>query len=373
MPAPPTTADVRPPTKILSAAASGSVELFRRYNGDVDAIFGHAGISVRDLESPLNELNLAQYCAMFEEAARQTGHDNIGLDFGHDFHPKRLGMLGFAALSSPTLAAALRNLVTYFPAHQGSTTFGMVQDCDILWLHYRIHDPRIEKRRQDAELSLGMFCNVFRAALGPDWAPLEVRFEHARPDGAEAHERCFGAPVHFGRRTNAIAFRRSDLNVQMPERDPYLFAVVRPFLESRCRAAADTEAFAARLREELKLLLRNGLPTLSDTARHMGLSETALQRLLREKGLSFADVLRAARQELALHYLNESDLSLTEIALSLGYSELSAFSRAFRSWTGMNPQRFRRTAQRGRGIGAEQTLRQDQSLPPQDDGVRRLA
>ncbi len=80
--------------------------------------------------------------------------------------------------------------------------------------------------------------------------------------------------------------------------------------------------------------------------------EAALQRLLREKGLSFGDVLRAARQELALHYLNESDLSLTEIALCLGYSELSAFSRAFRSWTGMNPQRFRRTAGRGRGNAA---------------------
>jgi AraC-like DNA-binding protein len=337
------TADQGPPTKILTAAASGAADLFRRYRGDVDRIWGRVGIRAHDLDSPVNEINLAQYCGMFEEAARQTGHDNIGLEFGHDFHPRRLGMLGFAALSSATLAAALRNMVAYFPAHQGRTSFGLVQDCGILWLHYRIHDPRIEQRRQDAELSLGMFCNLFWAALGRDWCPLEVRFEHARPAGADEHERRFGAPVKFGRRTNAIAFRRSDLDSRMPDPDPYLFAVVSAFLETRCQPQGDPEVFAARLREQIRLLLRKGLPTQAAVAAQMGMREATFQRRLRANGLTFADVLRAARQELALHYLAQSDLALTEIALNLGYSELSAFSRAFRSWTGMSPQRFRRT------------------------------
>jgi AraC-like DNA-binding protein len=330
------------PTKVLSAAATGSAELFLRYRGDVDAIYGRAGIRADDLDSPINEINLAQYCAMFEEAARQTGQDNIGLEFGQSFLPKQLGMLGFAAVSSPTLAAALRNLETYFPAHQGQTSFGLVQDCDILWLHYRIFDERIDRRRQDAELSMGMFCNVFREALGREWAPLEVCFEHPRPDGAAEHERRFGAPVKFGRRTNAMAFKRSDLDACMPNQDPYLLSLVRPFLESRCQPTTDPEVFAARLRNEIKVHLRNGLPTLKDLSELMGMSEAAVQRLLRVNGITFADVIRAAREELAIHYLTRSDLSLTEIACNLGYSELSAFSRAFRSWTGFSPQRYRR-------------------------------
>lgn len=338
-----------PPPKILAAAASGAAELFRRHKGDVERIWGRVGIRADDLDSPVNEIDLAQYCGMFEEAARQTGHDNIGLEFGYDFSPRRLGMLGYAAISAPTLATALRRLVDYFPAHQGRTSFGLVQEADILWLHYRIHDPAITERRQDAELSLGMFCNIFWTALGRDWRPVEVRFEHARPDGAAEHERRFGAPVYWGRRTNAIAFRRADLDARMPDHDPYLFSVVRPFLESRCRPRFDPEAFAARLREEVKLHLRRGLPSPVTLAAAMGMSEGALLRLLRRNGLSFADILRAARQELALHYLSQSDMSLTEIALSLGYSELSAFSRAFRSWTGMSPQRFRRLPMAPRG------------------------
>lgn len=330
------------PAKVLSAAATGAADLFMRHNGDVDAIYGAAGIRADDLDSPLNEINLAQYCAMFEEASRHTGHDNIGLEFGQAFQPRQLGMLGFAAVSSPTLAAALRNLQAYFPAHQGQTLFGLVHDCDILWLHYRIFDERIDRRRQDAELSMGMFCNIFREALGRDWAPLEVCFEHSRPDGAGEHERRFGAPVKFGRRTNAMAFRRSDLDAGMPNQDPYLFSVVRPFLESRCQPTSDPQVFAAQLRHEIKAHLRNGLPSLKDLSDIMGMSESAVQRLLRSNGMTFADVLRAAREELAIHYLTRSDLSLTEIAFNLGYSELSAFSRAFRSWTGVSPQRYRR-------------------------------
>jgi AraC-like DNA-binding protein len=330
------------PTKVLSAAATGSADLFLRYNGDVDSIYGAVGIRANELNSPINEINLAKYCAMFEEAARQTGQDNIGLEFGQSFQPKHLGMLGFAAVSSPTLAAALRNLEAYFPAHQGQTSFGLVQDCDLLWLHYCIFDERIEQRRQDAELSMGMFCNVFREALGPDWAPLEVCFEHSRPDGSGEHERRFRAPVKFGRRTNAMAFKRSDLDACMPNQDPYLLSLVRPFLMSRCQPTTDPEVFAARLRNEIKVHLRSGLPTLRDLAELMGMSEAAVQRLLRLNGITFADVLRAAREELAIHYLVRSDLTLTEIAFNLGYSELSAFSRAFRSWTGVSPQRYRR-------------------------------
>lgn len=330
------------PTKVLAAAATGTVSFFEKSGGDVDRIFGRAGVSTDDLENPLAELNLKSYCALFEEAARQTGNDNIGLRFGHGFQPRQLGVLGYAALSAPTIAAALRNLERFFPAHQGLTSFRLIQESGILWLSYRIIDSRIEQRRQDAELSLGMFCNIFKTALGADWAPLEVRFEHPRPDGAGEHEMLFGAPVEFGRRTNAFAFRRSDLDALMPDQDPYLASVVERFLQSRCELQASPQDFAQAVKNEIRMHLGETLPTMADISRLFGMPETTFQKQLRERGLSFGDILKAARQELALHYMADTDMPLTEIASSLGYSELSAFSRAFRNWTGMSPMRYRR-------------------------------
>ncbi len=329
--------------KILAAAASGIEELIARHGGDIDAIFGRATISTDQLASPINELNLLQFCALFEEAAKQTGYDNFGLQFGQTFAPQRLGAIGYISITSPTLAAGLHNLVRYFPAHQDSSVLSLEADRDLLWLTYQILDPRIEARRQDAELSLGMFCNIFRNALGPDWAPLEVHFEHSKPDGGGEHERRFGAPTLFGQKTNALAFRREALSQPMSACDPYLFAVIEPFLAQRAaNRRAPTDVVAA-LKQEIKLQLGEGSSTLRSLARRMGVETADLQRRLRELGVSYNDLLRAVRQDLALHYIRESDLPLTEIALAVGYSELSAFSRAFRAWTGVSPQRYRKT------------------------------
>ncbi len=330
------------PPKVLACAATGVEDFIRANNGDVDAIFGAAGVRTDDLTNPFNELNLTQFCALFEESSQRTGNDNFGLRFGAQFKPKQLGAIGYAAISSPTLAAGLRNMEKYFPAHQGQSSFGLLQDSDVLWLSYRIFDSRITARRQDAELSMGMFLNVFRNALGNDWSPLELRFEHDRPDGASEHETVFNAPVQFGRRTNALAFRRSELDATMPDSDPYLFSLIEPFLKSRCQLKANPEDFATLVRNEIKLHLGEVNPSIAEIARFFGVTDHAFQRQLKAHKVSFHDLLRAARQELALHYMNDAQIPLTEVASSLGYSELSAFSRAFRKWTGMSPQRFRR-------------------------------
>jgi AraC-like DNA-binding protein len=327
---------------VLAAAANGVVELIDRYHGDVDSIFGRATIDTDQLDSPFNELNLRQYCMLFEEAAAQTGHDNFGLQFGHDFLPKRLGAIGYIAINSPNVSAGLRNLIRYFPAHQGSSILSLEQDQDLLWLCYQIIDPRIEGRRQDAELSLGMFTNIFRHALGPGWRPVEVHFEHHRPDCAAEHQAKFDAPVLFDQKVNALAFRREELDAEMPANDPYLFAVIEPFLAERRELRQNPEDFVTALRHEIKLRLGDSPPSLERLAASLGLTSTGLRRRLKAFGVGFNDLVRAARQELALRYVADHDMPLTEVALALGYSELSAFSRAFRAWTGMSPQRFRR-------------------------------
>jgi len=332
--------------KVLASAASGVIPLIEANHGDPDLIFGRSGIQSTDLENPTNELNLGQFCHLFTEASHQTGNDNFGLHFGSDFEPRRLGAIGYAAISSPTLAAGLRNMEAYFPAHQEQSSFGLIRDDDMLWLSYRINDLQIRDRRHDAELSMGMFLNIFRHALGPDWRPLEIRFEHARPEHHQEHQEIFGAPVQFGRRTNALAFRPVDLDTRMPAADPYLYSIVETFLRSRCELHEDPENFAESVRNQIKLNLSTTIPTIAEIAQLFGLSDQKFQRELHAHKLSFKSLLKAAREELSLHYLDNHDLPLTEVAILLGYSELSAFSRAFRNWTGMSPQRYRQSHRR---------------------------
>ena len=329
------------PAKLLSAAANGVATHFKKNGGDLDVIFGESGLNHQDLEDPIKEINLQQYCQMFEIAAKNTGNCNIGLHFGQKFLPKQLGMIGYIATSSPTLGTGLGYMEKYFSAHQELSRFSLIHEDDIVWLSYRILDPRIKKKRQDAELSLGMFCNIFKESLGKNWSPLEIRFEHLETDGYKEHESRFNCPVEFGRRTNAIAFRKKDLEAKMPNCDPYLFSIVKSFLENRSSSKSPTD-FSMIVRNEIAMQLGSTIPTMEQIASVLGLSNKNFQKKLKFNKIKYANILKAARIDLALHYMDDPEIPLTEIAFNLGYSELSAFSRAFRNWTGISPQKYRR-------------------------------
>ncbi len=332
---------------VLAAAASGVVDLIEREGGDVDRIFGRAEIDTSRLDSPLNELGLRQYCRLFEEAARQTQYDNFGLRFGNSFQPRQLGALGYLAINSPTMAAALRNLATYFPAHQQNSTFAVREEGDLLLLDYQITDGRIVDRRQDAELSLGMFRNIFRHCHGARWRPVEIHFEHPAPIDGREHETLFDAPVFFSQRTNSLVFRHADLDAVMRGNDPYLFALIEPYMAGRQVSRGRSNDLIGQVRHEIEQQLSGGNPQLGKVAVALGVTSWTLQRRLRSLDVNFNDLVRAARRDLAMRYVAEPHIPLTEIAFLLGYSELSAFSRAFRQWTGMAPARYRRHHGRG--------------------------
>ena len=327
--------------QVLAAAADGIVGMISAMGGDVDRVFGEARVDLELLDSPFNELSLRQYCQLFEEAARQTHCDNFGLRFGHGFKPRQLGPLGYMAINSPTMAAGLRALVDYMPAHQQNTTMALRQERDLLYLDYQITDGRISRRRQDAELSLGMFCNIFYHCHGKQWIPLEIHFEHPRPLENREHETLFGAPVFFAQPTNSIVFRQGDLDRPMPDPDSYLFSLLEPFMRGRQRRAG-TDDLVGVVRQKIEQHFNTGDPNIKKIAGDLGMTSWTLHRRLRSLNVNFHDLVRGARRDLALRYVAEPHIALTEVAFLLGYSELSAFSRAFRHWTGMAPARYRR-------------------------------
>ena len=328
---------------VLACAASGIVPFIERAGGDIDRIFGNSGIAPDMAGSPTLKLRLSDYCRLFEEASRRTQNDNFGLWFGNQFQPRDLGLWGYAAVSSPTLGAALENLVGLFRYHQESSAMRLVPARDgLIRLEYRIEAPEILERRQDAELSLGMFLNVIRECCGPHWAPEEVYFEHPRPQLWQEHESAFAAPVYFSQPTNALAFRRDILERPMPARDLKLLATMQTCLEALGLQGGE-QGLYDRIRTAIRVKLPNGYPSLDQIAGDIRVSSAAVQRSLGEQGLSYKDAVEEMRRNLAKMYLDQRQLPLTEVALLLGYSELSAFTRAFTRWTGVSPRTYRQS------------------------------
>jgi AraC-like DNA-binding protein len=328
---------------VLAAAATGLVNFIEHQHGDVDSIFGNSGIAPDMAGAPTLKVKLSSYCRLFEESARRIKSPNFGLWFGQQFQPRDLGMWGYAAVSSPTLGAALDNLVRLFHYHQESSTMQLKRGKDgLIRLEYQIYSAEIVERRQDAELSLGMFSNILRECCGAKWAPVEVHFEHPRPEAWKEHEEAFDAPVYFSQPTNALLFRPDLLNRPMPGRDLKLLTMMQTCLESLGSHRSGDEGLVDRVKTAIRLDLPNGYPSLEKIAHELRVTPAAIQRELSGEGLTYKEAIEQVRRNLAQMYLDQRQLPLTEIALLLGYSELSAFTRAFTRWTGTSPRAYRR-------------------------------
>lgn len=332
---------------VLSSAATGLIEFIQQKGGDADRILGHAGLNPEHLQHPTVSLELDQYCAVFEEAACQTQDDNFGLRYGSQFKPDGLGMLGYVGMCSETLGDALRNVVKVFPIHQQGSLLRL--EMDNLWcrLDYQVQYGAIFRKRQDAELSLGMFTNLMRHCIGQRWAPERVYFEHPQPEAWHEHCKVFDAPVFFGQPCNSLVFRKSALDKVMPGRDSRLLAIVMESMELLARQGGNERQVGHGIINDVQAQIRiefaNGDPSLDRVAEQLNTTSWSLQRRLGETGLTFSGLVDKVRQELAQHYLTRTSLPISELALLLGYSEASAFSRAFRRWHGVSPKHWRKT------------------------------
>jgi AraC-like DNA-binding protein len=328
---------------VQAVAASGIEALIARHGGDPAGLMRRAGIDPQELAAPDGRVGLDRYCTLFETAARELEVDGFGLRFGHECYRSLLGILGDLAFNSPTVGAALAAMCRFFPTIQDQSCLTLRLQGRVVCLSYQIRDGRIVARRQDAELTIGSLLNVIRVATGPDWAPTEVLFEHAPPADRRDHEALLGAPVFFSSGINALRFPVEVLAAAMPAAD----GAALPAIETRALhrvKLAQPDDFVGRVFQEV----RAGLPAADfgqpAVAARLGMAEATLYRRLREHRLQYSDIVRDLRHNLAISLLQQRNLSLTEIALLLGYSELSAFTRAFSHWTGVPPSEYRRAA-----------------------------
>lgn len=331
-----------PDPAVLASAATGIVGFIERFGGDIDRIFGNVGLAPEMAGLPTLKLRLSAFCSLFEEASRLTQQDNFGLWFGNQFDPRDLGLWGYAAISAPTLGSALENLVGLFGYHQEASMLRLQPAGNgLVRLEYRIEAPDIVERRQDAELSLGMFYNVIRECCGSGWAPEEVHFEHPRPQEWKEHERAFSAPTYFSQPANALLFRPDVLDRPMPGRDGRLMATMQACLEGLACRSQGPVRLIDRVRTTIRVKLPDGYPALDQVAETLRLPAAAIQRELAQQGLVYKDLVEMTRRDLAFVYMRQRQLPLSEIAFLLGYSELSAFSRAVRRWAGTSPRGVR--------------------------------
>ena len=338
----PTSRSYGGPACILSAAATGLAAFIAREGGDADHILGVAGTDLASIERPMTSMTLGVYCRALEQAALETGNENFGLRYGQQFQPSELGLLGYLAMASSTVGEALRNMGSLFHHHQQSSQLRVVATGEFARVEYQIADLAISSRRQDAEFSISMFFNILRHAMGSNWRPREIHFEHVQPAAWTEHQDQFGAPVYFSQPTNALVLTRAELDAPMPNGDARLLALLQYNLQQLGLATIQAESLIARVQAAIRQRLNDHEPTLDEICQSLGMATWKLQRRLRTAGYTYQQLLLEERKELSLDYLRDPAIQISELSFLLGYSEISAFSRAFHRWHGVSPTEWRR-------------------------------
>ena len=329
---------------ISLTAATGLVEAISAARGDADQILHAVGLDRSTLSDPNGFLPCADFARLLAEAARRTGDDCFGLHFGERFQPKNIGPLIYVVLNSPTMAVAFENAVRYLKVHNEAGRISFTYDATSGYLRHSLAGLAVEDLRQHSEYSTVVALNTLRLMAGSRWSPREVQFAHRAPAHTAEHVRIFGAPLSFGSEVNAIVIDRAFIDRQVPAADERLYPILRRYLDRMVKEMPREDRTLSSLRQVIGDSMREGDPRLDDVARKVTMSTRTLQRRLKDQGLDFKRLVDDTRRRFAFNYLADPNHTPAEIAYLLGYSEVSAFNRAFKRWTGTTPSSYRRHA-----------------------------
>lgn len=326
---------------ISLAATTGLGEAIEAARADPGRVLRSVGLDRKGLEDRHGFIPSADFARILEVAASETGDECFGLHFGERFHPRDIGPLVYVVVNSPSFAAGFENVARYLRVHNEAAEVGFVAGPPRWYMRHALNLPAVSHRQHD-EYSLAVAVGTIRLMAGSDWAPIEVWFQHRAPARMAEHGRVFGAPVSFGHATNAVVVERDLVDRQVPAADARLYPILKDLLERILDEMPPVDGLLTSVRRAIAESMRHGDPTLTQVARRLALGPRTLQRHLEQDGTTFKRLVDDTRRQFSLRYLRDPKHTLTDIAYLLGYSEVSAFNRAFRRWTGSTPTDYRR-------------------------------
>ena len=309
---------------------------------DADDVLRSVGLDPDGAWDPKHMLAEDVYYDMIERMAMQMDITPLPLVVGDAMRPDEYGALGLAWKAAPNLLGSFSRVARYARRWTSIVQYE-VEDTDegILFIEHR-KGPRRLGMRISIEADLASGVSLSRQVTTPDFAPIEVCFKHSAPKTTDHHTAYFRCPVYFGAERDAMLLSRESLAVPNALGDEGITRFLISHLDQELSEIDDAPPLEVATKDAIARALSEGLPKMADVARGLGLSARSFHRRLAEHGLTFQTLTEDTRRELAVGMLREDQYSLSEIAFLTGFSEQSAFTRAFKRWTGQTPASYRK-------------------------------
>ena len=321
----------------------------REFGLDPNPIIKAAGLDPRLFENGANLIPhraLGRLCAL---SVARTQCRHFGLLVGRRATILSLGLVGRLMLHSETFGDALRGLVAHLSVQDRVVVPSLAVEGDMAIFSYAVYQPETESADQITDGTIACAVNAIRALVGADWAPAEVLLPRSQPADTEPYRRHFLAPVRFDQESAALVFPSRCLERRIAGADPML----RAMLEERISQLKGRQGceFSDDIRRLLRIRLTSTRCSADDIAHLLAMHRRTLSRHLKGSGVGYRDIANEIRFEIARQLLEDTEVPLGQIAAALDYSEASAFTRAFRRWSGEVPTAWRARHRRN-GQGA---------------------
>lgn len=285
---------------------------------------------------------LDKFAKLLEVGAILAGDDTFGFRFAMARRSGLEGPLSIAQLNAASFRVAVETMVKFIQSRIDLAHFGLVVDSERAILDWDF-SPLLIRRWQLVDFIMGAFLTRLETLVEDDWRPLGVGLVRPPPKNPDLYRQTIKAPVEYSYRVNYIAFPAALLSLPIRNADAAVFNVSTRLLKRIARDRAISTDLLTAVREEIIYgLTADGGAQLSRVARRLGMSVRSLQRNLSECDTTFQDVVDETRRDLAARYLEDSELSFSQIAYQLGFSAPSAFTRASHRWFGNRPGAVRK-------------------------------
>ena len=332
------------PGTIAICFVAAALQSVRARHMNADELMAEVGLLPSLLQVPQARVSAHHYGALWRTIA-------LALDdefFGQDSRRMKAGsfaMLCHSVLGCKTLSQALDRSLRFFALILDDISGTAVRDAKEarIVLHERVAGA---SRREFAHELLLMLLYGLSCWLVSRRIPiLRAEFSYAEPAHSAEYRLMYCADLHFNRPNTTIAFEAGYLDLPVVQNERSLKEFLRTAPESILLKYKNGSSLSARVRRRLRQFLPGDVPDFEGLAGELNMTPATMRRRLHEEGTSYQSIKDQLRRDLAIGYLSHSNHSVMEIALELGFSERSAFHRAFRKWTGASPGEFRRTSQ----------------------------
>jgi AraC-like DNA-binding protein len=319
------------------------IRLVKLYGVDADQFVKEIGINPASIRDANARIPYRFSDVAFSRAKHHIPDPAFGLLAAKCWHPSNLGVMGYAWLSSENLRAGLKRLDRFSRILGPRVNFRCQGDKDTLRFIYGLGHSNSPLEEVKADVALSLVLDMCRMNTGTRLNPLNVNLMRAIPENQKPYQDFFGCPIHFGATENSFLLDATVADAPLPSTNHELSATFDTILSGQLASLAKMD-LPSLCKTYILKQLTSGEPTEEGLASSLAMSRRTLQRKLEEHGVNYKQLVDETRYKLAQHYLDDKKLSMTEITFLLGFSEPSAFTRAFRRWHGSAPSLYRQAA-----------------------------